>query len=302
MPESNEDKIIHQQLVKYAEDVSRVYKELKEENRRLQETQRELEENYYETVLMGFDLINLYDEFLGGHCRRVAYYADLLGKRLEIGNLRLNDLKIAALLHDIELIGIPPRKILLFYSTDVKKLPEMYVKHPVVHIRPIASSERFKNVASIIAAHHEYFNGTGFPNRLKSTAIPLESRILTVVDHYDIHRNVKASRISPDRVIEQLAKDAGIAFDPEVFIEFKRLIVGDDDPFKEKLRIAMETLREGMILAEPVITTDGVKLLGADTVITNNYLDRVQSYIRSGRLKSEVDIYKPRQKEEAADA
>lgn len=69
-----------EQLLKYAQDVASFYQNLKEENERLEKANRELEANYYQTFLMGFDLIALHNEHISGHCRRVALFSKKLAE------------------------------------------------------------------------------------------------------------------------------------------------------------------------------------------------------------------------------
>lgn len=289
-----QDSMAYKQLKKYAEDVKTLYLDLKEENKKLRETQQELEENYFETVLMGFDLINLYDDFLGGHCRRVAHYADMLGKRLELGSFDLTDLKIAALLHDIELIGTPKKKVLQWYSLDARKLPDAYRQHPEVNIRPIASSQRFQKVKAIIASHHEYIDGSGYPVGLQGKDIPLASMILTTVDHYDMLKHSFSAKDVERKVIHNMERDVRSKYDPVVFGHFKEIIIGKDDPYTDSLEVDYKDLKEGMILAESLVTAEGVKLLGMDTIINRNYLARLRPHFQSENLRSRVKVYAPK--------
>lgn len=73
-----EMELLQKQLVNYAKDVSALYADLKKENEALAKANRELEDSFYAMVLLGFDLITLYDEQLGGHCKRVAFYSNAL--------------------------------------------------------------------------------------------------------------------------------------------------------------------------------------------------------------------------------
>ena len=127
----------HLQLIQYAKDVGTLYQELKTENDLLKNANRELAVSYYHTVFMGFDLISLNDEFLGGHCRRVARYAGELGEALGMDKEKIIQTKLSALLHDMGLIGIPKKTIvemMMGRNLSEDKL-QIYKLHPIVNVR-----------------------------------------------------------------------------------------------------------------------------------------------------------------------
>ncbi|MBU1627297.1 HD domain-containing protein [bacterium] len=290
--DDRDDKLIHQQLKKFAEDVSRLYKDLKEENIRLKKANRELEENYYKTVLIVFDLINLNDEFLGNHCKRVAFHADKLAKCLNMKGEVISDVKLAALLHDIGLMGIPKKDLVEMITNTNQIFQNIYRKHPAVNLRLFSSSGRFEGIGKIIAAHHENLDGSGFPLGLKGDNIPIESKIIAIVNGYDEIKMVHKKKLKPEDVISKMEGDVCIKYDFDIYVKFKEMILGSD-PFSETCNVGVYELEPGMILAKSIFSiNEKIKILSSDTVIREDHIEHLKGYFEYANLKLPITIYK----------
>lgn len=287
----NEDKL-HNQLIKYANSVSTLHKKLKEENTLLKRANKDLEESFYDTILMGFDVITLYDEFLGRHCKRVAYYSSRLATSLKMRKKSVVNIKLAALLHDIGLIGVPKRELKNMFSGSKKALLDIYIKHPIVNIRPLKSSGRYKEISHIISAHHENLDGSGFPNGLKGKEIPVESRIIAVTNGYDVQKELHSKTVEPEVIISQMQEDVGTKYDRRIFEEFSVMVL-KGDPFADSINITIDELSPGMVLAKPVIATDKLKLLSADTELREDHIEYLRRFFGYGRITEPIRIYKP---------
>lgn len=286
-----EQERLHNQLVKYAEDVSSLYKDLKAENELLKKANAQLEQSMFDTALLGFDLISLYDDLLGGHCRRVAHYAGLLAKAIKLDRRTVQDIQLAGVLHDIGLIGIPKKELIKMFKDKSDALVDVYHQHPIVKIRPISTSKRFRNIARIIVTHHENLDGTGFPMGLKKEKIPLEARILSVVNGYDIIKRFGAKIVSPKNIFSIMEPDVGIKYDPELFLKFKSIMM-KSDPFAVTIEITINDLAQGMILAKPIVTTDGIKLLNGDMALMSDHIKSINKYLLHGAIKLPIRVYK----------
>jgi len=294
LPEEKNDKLVHAQLKKYAEDVARLYGELKKENQRLKAINRELAESFYATVLMGFDLITLYDEYLGGHCKRVAYYSDALAAEVGLSQDARTTVKLAGLLHDVGLLGIPrqARLNILLGEEQSREMVDLYRNHPIVSVRPIVSSRRFKGISEIIAAHHENLDGSGFPRRLVAKQIPQESGIIHIADAYDILRTHTRTRPEPRFAVAKMQRAAGTKYDADLLMAF-RAIVLERDPFASTIEIGPEDLQPGMILAEALVAVNGVKLLSKDTVLREDHIQIITRFAEFSKLRLPIKAYRP---------
>lgn len=157
------------------------------------------------------------------HANRLKDYCNQIGKLVGLSELELNELEIFAALHDIGKIAINENIL-----NKKEKLTEddwyKLKKHPEIGYRIVKSVPELINIADYILAHHERWDGNGYPQGLKGENIPLPSRILAVVDAYDAMINDRAYRkaLSKDESVKELLINSGKQFDPyivEVFIE-----------------------------------------------------------------------------------
>ena len=129
------------------------------------------------------DLADTKGEHTGQHSKRTAEYAYCLGEAMAFGERRLEMLRVAALVHDVGLLGIPAR---IIAKPDILSLAEMETmrKHPTYSQMVLEALPGLEEVAGWAGAHHERPDGKGYPEMMEDTTIPVEARIIAVVDTY----------------------------------------------------------------------------------------------------------------------
>jgi HD-GYP domain-containing protein (c-di-GMP phosphodiesterase class II) len=166
------------------------------------------------------------DPFTAGHSERVQLIAKDLGAELHCNDNELEALEWGGLLHDIGKIGIPDA-ILLKQGALTKEERMVMNAHPVKGeeiIRPVA---KLQPELPIIRHHHEWYNGSGYPDRLVGHQIPKLARIMHVADSYEAMTAARPYRMTPlseQQALDELRKFSGIQFDPEVVAAFERLV------------------------------------------------------------------------------
>ncbi|MBK5290904.1 MAG: HD domain-containing protein, partial [Acidobacteriia bacterium] len=157
------------------------------------------------------------DETTHEHLERVQHYAVEIGKDLNLSEDELQALKAAAVLHDIGKLAVPEHII----SKPGKLTPEEFEKmkiHPTVGAQILERVKFPYPVVPIVRAHHERWDGSGYPNGLKGKEIPLGARILAAVDCLDAlasHRQYRRA-IPLDDAMEFVVSESGKSFDPAV--------------------------------------------------------------------------------------
>jgi len=144
-----------------------------------------------------------------GHAKRIAATANRLGRQLDLDESRLQRLHFAALLHDIGLLKIDRA---LHVSSEQSK------NHPVLGHRMLSPIRLWEEVAPIVLYHHEWFDGSGYPENRSGAQIPCESRIIAVADSFDklTHDDFDQPPMSLERALEQIGQGRGTQFDPRV--------------------------------------------------------------------------------------
>lgn len=164
------------------------------------------------------------------HSERVSTLAVMLGKHLNDSSIDINKLQLASVLHDIGKLNID----LSILNKEAKLTESEYASiksHAESGFRILSSVEEYKDLAKIVLAHHEYYDGTGYPFGLKEELIPIESRIISIVDAYDAMVNDRPYReaMSKKEAIKEILSNSGTQFDPNLSDEFINLIQKTDN-------------------------------------------------------------------------
>lgn len=157
------------------------------------------------------------------HSHRVSEYCNYLGKAMNLPDGEIQELKTVGLLHDIGKVAIH-ENILNKPSKLTHEEWEELKRHPEIGYRILSSVNYMAEIAEYVLAHHERWDGKGYPKGLKGNEIPLKSRIIAIADAYDAMTSERSYRsaLPKEVAVEQLIKNAGSQFDPElvnIFIE-----------------------------------------------------------------------------------
>ena len=159
------------------------------------------------------------------HARRIADLCEKIGEKFQLPQSKLDELHLFAMLHDIGKIGVDDKILKKPGKLTKDEWPEMQ-KHSNIGYRIAIAAQEFSVVAYYILTHHEQWNGSGYPRGLKGEQIPLPSRILAVADAYDAmtENRVYRTAMTPEKAIEEIKKNSGTQFDPEVVKAFLEVI------------------------------------------------------------------------------
>ena len=186
----------------------------------------EIRDMFTQTVRSLASAVDAKDPYTAGHSVRVQLIGKDLGEELRCSEAELEALEWGGLLHDIGKIGIPDA-ILLKQGALTKDERLLMNAHPVKGEEIIRPVEKLKPELPIIRHHHEWFNGSGYPDRLVGHDIPKLARILHVADSFEAMTAARPYRMTPlteEQALDELHKYSGIQFDPEVVDAFERLI------------------------------------------------------------------------------
>ncbi len=176
---------------------------------------RELFEQTIEALSKAVDARDVYTR---NHSSRVSFIAEAMSRVMKVPESEIEKIKWAGLLHDIGKIGIRDNVLLKEGPLDRNERILMN-QHPTIGAEIVAPATQLAAEAPLIKAHHEWFNGSGYPDGVEALDIPRGARILTIADAYEAMTSSRPYRKTPlthEVAIDQLEKFAGIQFDPEI--------------------------------------------------------------------------------------
>lgn len=195
-------------------------------NEELSRTYTELRKTYVDTIETLRLTVDAKDEYTCGHSDRVSFYAKTVGEALHLSKEQLDLLAIGGIFHDIGKIGTTDD--ILTKSDKLNKAEYDIIKqHPLKGAHILSALSMFRDVVPLVKYHHEWYDGSGYPEGLKGEEIPLLARILAVADAFDAMTSNRHYRTKLDieHSKEQLILGAKIQFDPEIVAVFIKEII-----------------------------------------------------------------------------
>lgn len=179
--------------------------------------QKDKIQNYEKTLLSFVELVEKRDTYTGGHSQRVANYCKLIAEEMGYDKEYCELLYRAGILHDIGKIGTPDAVLLKPGKLDELEYGLMK-EHVTASAELLRKIPMYKELSGIIWAHHEHYDGTGYPNGLKRDKIPELARIMIVADAFDAMttNRIYKARMNIESAIKELKSCSGTQFDPKV--------------------------------------------------------------------------------------
>ena len=173
------------------------------------------------------------------HVERTREMAARLGKALNLSDTDVGKLELLAIMHDIGKVAIPHQVLLKKGKLSDEEF-EIMKQHTIKGYRIANASPELSSIADCILSHHEKWDGTGYPNKLKGEDIPLLARIISTVDSHDVmvHDRPYHRAMPEEDAIKELRRCAGTQFDPNIIEVFTRLLEEEELPKIQKAREA----------------------------------------------------------------
>ncbi|RKX29008.1 MAG: hypothetical protein DRP47_02840 [Candidatus Zixiibacteriota bacterium] len=213
-----------------------------------------LQQSYLEAIRGLANAIEARDKYTSGHTDRVCILAKEVARGMDWDEQQIYDLIMGCTLHDIGKIGVPDsilNKSSVLTQDEMKKMQ----RHPELGLRIIRGISLFKPAIPYIGSHHERWDGSGYPKQLKGEEIPLEGRLLAVVDTFDAILSDRPYRKAGDinSAVQELLKYRGTQFDPEIVNLFLGLIRRGAIDFKKLYGLDEATVNlDEIIVSEKV--------------------------------------------------
>jgi len=253
--------------------------DLTKQNKELKKLNEKLKKNVSEILTSLCSLIELRSHSMRNHSNNVAVLSTAVASVIGLPEPEIAMISTAAQLHDIGMIGAPD--IVLIKNVGELSPEEMteYVKHPVRGQAAIDCIEDFRGSGILIRHHHEWYNGRGFPDKLKGNDIPIGAQIISIADRFE--RILHGEMRSMDGALAQIKASLTTQFDASLFTplekaagEFFRSSVRDTDSIEMELKT--RDLAPGMLISKDVITGTGLLLLRKGSVLNAKNIETLK--------------------------
>ncbi|MFP4595575.1 HD-GYP domain-containing protein, partial [Ralstonia sp.] len=245
----------------------------------LEGAQRDLKDNFTNMAQVCASMIELRCGVMGGQSIRVGDLAHRIALACGLSELHAQDILHAGLLHGIGKLSLPDD--ILDRSLD-RLSPEefkLYHQHPLRAQMVLTPVSQLEQVARIILHQYERYNGRGTPDRLTGDSIPIGSRIVAVArDYVGLQAGeIVKQRIPPEQAVEMIKSQSGLRYDPLVVVRFLAVLKEQQEaPAVRQIRSG--DLREGMRLADDLLTRRGVLLITRDSTVSAHQVEQIKHF------------------------
>lgn len=205
-----------------------LFQYLKRQQERISDQVHDIEHISTDLILALAHTIELRDPYTNGHCHRVADMSRLIGERMGLSKMELRNLYWAGLIHDIGKIAIPESVLNKPGKLDAREY-SMVKQHPVMGEWVLSHTQNAHLYRDGVVAHHERWDGNGYPHGLRETQIPLQGRILAVADTFDAISSDRPyrGRMPFEKCMEIMRSGRGTQFDPAILDVFLEIITSN---------------------------------------------------------------------------
>ncbi len=228
----------HDELGKLTASFNQMTEKITRQQDRLSAYAAELEEAYVSTVKVLSAAIDARDPYTLGHSTRVAMLARKIGEALGFSHEELEDLEVASLFHDVGKLKTPDA--LLHKDGPLDALEHHEVSNHSEHGAAILSrAPSLQKYIPAVRHHHEWYDGEGYPDKLRGEDIPLHAAIIGVADAFDAMTSVRPYKdpFSQADALDELARCSGTQFNPQVVEVFTKVLAMQTlraDPFSRR--------------------------------------------------------------------
>ncbi len=244
------------------------------------------------------NLLETREKAMAGHSRRVAASAHKLASFFKLSEAARQTILLAGLVHDIGKIGLPDALFGKPFEVLTAEERQEMIRHPERGVELLKGLEPFHEASKLVRWHHEYFDGSGYPDRLRGEDIPIGARILVVTNDYDalLCGTLISRKLDRSGAMDFLMANTKRRYDPLVLDAFFKLKCGvqvlrdqpeaSDTEARDSRRaskplqgiarsLPVSDLKPGMVLLKSISLPGGVLLLSRGYALTQGIIDQL---------------------------
>ncbi len=282
-----ETQSLNARLVAANADLEAKVRDLEDQRVRLDVLNHQLAENFDHSLELCRRIITTYDPILGGQTKALVEFAAQMALTDSFTPAQSHALRTAAWLCDLGLIGVP-REMLRAFRTPNAQLTErertMLHAHPVYSQTLATQVDDSPEVGEIIRAHHERYDGKGYPDALAGEAIPWPARCLAVAVGF------VESSLGKNAAIDAILAQSSRAYDPEavrLFLKVSNLVQLP----KQVREIMLHELSAGMVLANGIYSPHGLLIIGEGQALSPGTIAKIRNHNQVTPISQRLLVY-----------
>lgn len=260
---------------------------LERQIRLVEEQNRALAQNLERSIQLCLHTIETFYPILGSQAKRTYEICKAMASTLSLTDEQRRQLEAAALLHDIGLVGVP-RNLIKKAQEDPYSLTEperaLIDHHPVLGEELVGFVHDLKDVGKIIRAHHEHYDGSGYPDGATGENIPWLARLVAVASAF------AECKYDDQTALEFIKQNSGTRFDPEAVRVLMRSLPKAKVPRKQR-EVLLSELVPGMVLAKSIYTANGLLLIPEGQILNEAYINKILNHHRVSPISQTLLIY-----------
>jgi response regulator RpfG family c-di-GMP phosphodiesterase len=281
------NKVLYAKTSEMNKRLSAQLEQLDVQNRQLDRLNQALQKNLDRSIQLCLKTMETFYPLLGQSARRVFAFCQAMARELDLPGDQRQVLEISSRLFDIGLVGVP-RDLIHRWQEAPESVAEheraAIELHPVVGAELVSFVADLKDVGTTIRAHHEHYDGTGYPDKLSGDDIPWLARLLAVAVGY-------GSCTAGERTaLEYVKLASGSIFDPDAVRAFLRCLPHAAAPRSQRAMLLTE-LRPGMVVAQGIYTAQGILLIPEGQSLTQPHIERLHNHHRMNPITQSLLVY-----------
>ena len=274
--------------------------DIQNKNTELEKLNEQLRRNFRKSIEAFSGLIEMREKSVSSHSKNVAALARQIAANMDVPDQEASNILVAALLHDIGKIGIPDA-VLTKRPDDMSDFElEEYRKHAVRGQVAVDAIDGFGDIGLLIRHHHEHVDGSGHPDGLKRSSIPLGSRIIAIADAFD---RVAGIGVPSAEIFLKALKNVEYYleshFDRSIYQHLSLIIMKNIEELEkqgdvrtEEAEVLPDNLAASMVLTRDVRSGSGLLILARGTILDQKLIGALQRYHRMDPSRAGIFVRK----------
>ncbi len=274
-------------------EIIRMMVEIENDNKKLTDFNNKVEQNFKHIVKLIQRIIELKEPGYVEHTIRMFESVTYIAEKFDMDDEKIEEFKLAISVHELGKIAIPDR----ISNKPEAELSEqdimLFHQQPVIGSILLEKEEKFENVAKIVRSINEHVDGTGVPDGLSDTQIPIESKILLVADTFDSLIYKKKNTLKVIDALAYIDKYKGQYYD-EVVVSYLHHYVHDHqliNGMANEVPISLAELKQDMTLSRDLYTAHKLLLAPEGAILTSENIERIYKYSERFPIQGGIFIY-----------